>query len=77
MRYLLIAAGLALAFVNACSSPRRSGGCNTVKNDDISNAHRGRGDIILTSLADSLVPLQDRFNMDKGKPRLVALLSPT
>ncbi len=31
----------------------------------------------LISLADSLKPLQDRFNAEKDKPRFVALLSPT
>lgn len=31
----------------------------------------------LISLADSLKPLQDRFNAAKDKPRFVALLSPT
>ncbi len=31
----------------------------------------------LISLADSLKPLQDRFNAAKDKPRFVAILSPT
>lgn len=31
----------------------------------------------LISLADSLKPLQERFNAQKDKPRFVALLSPT
>ena len=31
----------------------------------------------LTSLSDSLDPLRERFNADKGKHRVVALLSPT
>lgn len=31
----------------------------------------------LVSLADSLAPLQVRFNMHADKPRLVAILSPT
>jgi hypothetical protein len=30
----------------------------------------------LHSLADSLQPLKDHFNRDKGKPRFLALLSP-
>ncbi len=42
-------------------------------------AHAGtkEGPTPLISLADSLKPLQDRFNAAKGKPRFVALLSPT
>lgn len=31
----------------------------------------------VVSLAESLKPLQDRFNADKGRPRFIALLSPT
>ena len=77
MRYLLISTGFMLALASACSSPKRSGCCGMVKNDGTSNTHRGGDDIVLTSLTDSLAPLRDRFNMEKGKPRLVALLSPT
>jgi hypothetical protein len=77
MRYLLISAGFMLALVSACASPKRSGCCDVVKRDDTSTARRRSDDIALTSLADSLAALRDRFNMDKGKSRLVALLSPT
>ena len=77
MRYLLISAGLVLALVSACWSPERSSCCDMVKHDDTSNARRAGDDRVLISLADSLAPLRDRFNTDKGKPRLVALLSPT
>lgn len=35
------------------------------------------GGTSLISLADSLTPLQDRFNAAVGKPRVVAILSPT
>ncbi len=31
----------------------------------------------LTTLTDSLQPLIDRFNAEKDKPRIVAILSPT
>ena len=31
----------------------------------------------LISLADSLEPLRDRFNAEKDKPRVLAILSPT
>lgn len=33
--------------------------------------------IVVSSLAESLDPLRERFNADKGKPRFIALLSPT
>ena len=35
------------------------------------------GGTSLISLAHSLAPLQDRFNAAVGKPRVVAILSPT
>jgi hypothetical protein len=77
MRYLQVSAGLVLALVCACSSSQRSGCCDVVKHNDTSETRRGGDAIVLTSIADSLAPLRDRFNMEKGKPRLVALLSPT
>ena len=39
-------------------------------------AEMGQGQDVI-SLADSLAPLQARFNADKDKIRVVALLSPT
>jgi hypothetical protein len=77
MRLLSVSAGLALAFLNACSSPERSGHSELAKHHDTFEARRGRDDARLISLADSLAPLRDHFNADKGKPRLVTLLSPT
>ena len=35
------------------------------------------GSVDLVSLADSLEPLKNAFNAHSGKPRLVAILSPT
>ncbi len=42
-----------------------------------SSAAVRRAAVEVTSLAESLDPLQRRFNKDKGKDRFVALLSPT
>lgn len=77
MRLLQIAPCLVLAFVSACSSPERCGCRALAKHDYTSEARSGDNHAALISLADSLAPLQDRFNADKGKPRLLALLSPT
>ncbi len=77
MRFLLVSACLTLGFVSACSSPERSGYSAMAKHYNTSDTHGGGDDGVLVSLADSLAPLRDRFNADRGKPRLVALLSPT
>ena len=42
-----------------------------------SSAAAHRATVEITSLAESLDPLQHRFNKDKGKDRFVAILSPT
>ncbi len=77
MQYVLIPAGFMLVFMSACSSPERSGCCDVVKYQNTSKTHHGGKARELISLADSLAPLRDRFNAEQGKPRLVALLSPT
>lgn len=77
MRHLSLSAGFMLALLCACSSPERSGCCDVVKHDDTYNARRDGDDSVLISLTNSLTPLRHRFNLDKGRLRLVALLSPT
>ncbi len=77
MRFLPVSACMTLGLVSACSSPERSGYSDMAKHHDTSDTSRVGDDARLISLADSLAPLRDRFNADKGKPRLVALLSPT
>lgn len=77
MRWLPVSSCLLFALVSACSSPERCG-CNALaKHDNPSDVRSGRTPDPLVSLADSLAPLRDRFNANKGKPRLLALLSPT
>ena len=77
MRFLVFSAYVTLAIVNGHSALERSDGLEMANHDNTSKARRGGDETRLVSLADSLAPLRDRFNVDKGKPRLVALLSPT
>lgn len=77
MRQLPVSAGLVLAFAGACLSPARPRHNAVAKHRNTSHTRGGSDDLVLVPLADSLAPLQDCFNADKGKPRLVAVLSPT
>ena len=77
MRLLSVSTGLVLGLVSACSSPERSGYSSMTKHLDTSEARGGGDDTRLISLADSLEPLRDHFNVNKSKRRFLALLSPT
>ena len=78
MKIHMILATIALAIVSGCTSPTQTGPCppcgkrnNVAKTADTAQAGK------MISLGDSLAPLRSRFNADKDKVRLVALLSPT
>lgn len=78
MQIRIVLATCALLFAGGCvstkggNSPAPCGKCGGAYK--VSNP-RGEGTLI--SLADSLAPLQNRFNADKDKARLIALVSPT
>lgn len=61
------------------SEKLRSAGPIVLGNIQIEDSLMGptEGTVEVTSLADSLQPLRDRFNANQGKARLIALLSPT
>lgn len=69
---------LMLVWVNGCVSPPDGGSATTADGaTDRSAAHDPEAGGGLASLADSLTPLRGRFSAEMGRPRLVALLSPT
>ncbi len=78
MKTRIVLATCALLFAGGCvaskggNTPAPCGKCGPAFK--VSNPG-GEGTLI--SLADSLAPLQHRFNADKDKARLVALVSPT
>jgi hypothetical protein len=69
---------LALLCTGGCGTSMAGGSSSTMGKQTcrskVGDAEEARG---LISLADSLGPLRTRFNSDRDKPRLVALVSPT
>ena len=66
---LLVAGLIALGMAGA--------GCARDGSDGSRDAAGGEGPATITLLEPTLAPLVDRFNRDRGKARVVALLSPT
>ena len=78
MQFQIVLASIALVVVSGCVSSTGQGPCPPCgKQSDISTVASGKPAGRVISLGDSLAPLQHRFNADKNKVRLVALLSPT